>query len=297
MPPDIAKRLVAVDDTVYVTLGAAAPVTAIDAVTGRDRRTYAGTAGADEILYTPARLVVALNPPRKPDLPAATDTQPPAPAPGKRICVVDTASGKVLWNKGPFTAIRATKTQDPFGRVELTAGDGQVFLLTDRSIEALAIGSGDRAWRIDRPALPAKADRRLGFAGMYDFLLTVLVYQKGVVLLAQPEPNAPHTVHSMPGTLYAFDARDGHLLWKQPFGTWGHCTQPDVYVIDGLVWTYVDAKGKVEIGRNGWASCPDRTGADYRVVGFELRTGQVCRELLNRRIFSTWGTITAASET
>jgi outer membrane protein assembly factor BamB len=285
MPPQLAKRLVAVGDTVYVTLGAAAPVTALDAATGEERRTHAATAGADEILCTGGRLIVALNPAEKPELPAADETHPPAPAPGKRICVVDAQSGKVLWNKGPFTAIRATRTQDPFGRVELAVGDGLVFLLTDQAIEALSIDDGSTAWRIARPALPAGADRRLGFAGMYDFLLSVLVHQDGVVLLAQPEPNAPHTTHSMPGTLYAFDAHDGHPLWKHAFGTWGHCTQPDVYVIDGLVWTYLDAGGKLDIRDNGWASLKDRSGADYRAVGLDLRTGQVRRELSTKDIF------------
>ena len=285
MPPNLAKRLVAVGDTVYVTLGAAAPVTALDAATGEERRTYAGTAGADEILCTGGRLIVALNPPRKPELPPADVTHPPAPAPGKRICAVDAQSGKVLWNKGPFAAIRATRTQDPFGRLELAAGDGRVFLLTDQAIEVLSMDDGSTAWRIARPALPAKVERRLGFAGMYDFLLSVMVYQDGVVLLAQPEPNAPHTTHSMPGTLYAFDVRDGRPLWKQAFGTWGHCTQPDVYVIDGLVWTYVDAQGKLQLDRNGWASASDRPVEDYRVVGLDLRTGEVRREFSTKDIF------------
>ena len=35
MPTHVGKRLVAVDDTVFVTLGPTAPVTALDAATGK----------------------------------------------------------------------------------------------------------------------------------------------------------------------------------------------------------------------------------------------------------------------
>ena len=286
MPTHVAKRLVAVGDTVYVTLGATAPVTALDAATGKERRTYAGTAGADEILCTGGRLIVALNPQQKPELPLPDKTHPPTPSPGKRICVVDIQSGKVLWNKGPFAAIRAAMTQDPFGRMELTAGAGRVLVLTDQTIEALSIEDGQTVWQTARPELPTHADRRLGFAGMYDFLLSSLVYQDDVVLLAQPEPTAPHTTYSMPGTLYAFDARNGHQLWKYPFATWGHCTQPDVYVINGVVWTHRYAPAQLTISRNDWTTAKDRSEPDYAAIGLDLRTGKLCRELSTKDVFN-----------
>ena len=78
------KRLVAVGDAVYVTLGAAAPVTALDAATGDLRRVYDQTANADEILCIDGRLIVTINPSKKPD-PAAIQRAvrrglPPPPA-------------------------------------------------------------------------------------------------------------------------------------------------------------------------------------------------------------------------
>ena len=50
MPTHAGKRLVAVDDTVYVTLGATAPVSALDAATGKVKQTYAETEYADEFV-------------------------------------------------------------------------------------------------------------------------------------------------------------------------------------------------------------------------------------------------------
>ena len=62
MPAHAGKRLVAVGDTVYITLGATAPVTGLDAATGDVLRVYDQTANADEILCADGRLIVTTNP-------------------------------------------------------------------------------------------------------------------------------------------------------------------------------------------------------------------------------------------
>ena len=286
MPPHVGKRLVAVGETVYVTLGATAPVTALDAATGKVRRVYAETANADELLCTGGKLIVSINPSPKARPPMPGRGESPPPAPGKHVCAVDAETGRVLWNKGPFSGIRAGRGQDPFGRLELAAGDGKVFALTPEAIETLAADTGKRLWRIERPALPAGAVRRLGFAGMYEYLLTVMVYHDGVVLLAQPEPNTHHTYHTMPGTLYAFDARDGRQMWKHAYGGWGHCTPPDVFVVGDVVWTHVNAKTEFgSVWGNGYRA-KDPSKVDYRIQALALRTGERRKELATKDVFN-----------
>jgi len=286
MPPHVGKRLVAVGDTVYVTLGAAAPVTALDAATGEQRRVYGETARADEILCTGGRLIVSINPPAEARPPVAERDAPPSAPPGKHVCAVDAASGRVLWKRGPFVGVRAGRGQDPFGRLELAAGDGKVFVLTQETVECLAAETGKTVWRLDRPALPAGAVRRLGFAGMYEFLLTVMVYTDGVVLLAQPEPNTHHTYHTMPGTLYAFDARDGRPMWKHGYGGWGHCTPPDVFVVGDAVWTHVDAKADFGSSWGGGFRAKNPAQVNYRIQALDLRTGALRKELATKDIFN-----------
>ena len=278
MPPQVAKRLVAAGDTVYVTLGAEAPITALDAATGRQRRVYAETAGADEILYLDGRLVVALN-----DRRMEADRPPQ-----KQVCVVDAASGRVLWKKGPMASVNATEKKDPYGRLELAAGGGQVFFLTEDSVQSLELDSGKPLWRIDRPALPETAVRKIyaGF-GVYEYRLTVMVYHAGVVLLAQPEPFASHTYHTMPGTLYAFDAKTGRLMWKHAYGAWGHDTPPDVFVINGVVWVHEHAKAEFAAGPNGnlpWTPL-NQAGIDYAIQGLDLATGEVKKRFSTKEIF------------
>ncbi len=276
MPPNVGKRLVAAGDTVYVTLGPAAPVTALDAATGEVAQVFAETAGADEILCTDGRLVLSINPSEK-----VFDAAPP-----KHVCAVDVDSGRLLWKKGPFSGIRASKGQDPFGRLELAAGDGKVFALTTETIECLAGDSGKTIWQIDRPRLPDDAVRRIGFAGMYEYLLAVMVYHDGVVLLAQPEPNTHHTYHTMPGSLYAFDAKDGRQLWKHAYGGWGHCTPPDVFVVGDVVWTHVNAETEFgSVWGNGYRA-RDPSTVDYRIQALDLRTGELRKELPTKEIFN-----------
>ena len=286
MPPNVSKRLVAVGDTVYVTLGPTAPVSALDAATGVQKRVYAGTADADEILCTGKRLILSINP-RKTAWPSRVDPDKTPPgAPGKDVCAVDVKTGRVLWKKGPFSGIRTSRGQDPWGRLELGAGDGKVFLLTAGAIQCLELESGETAWRIERPALPEGTVRRLGFAGMYEFLLAVMVYHDGVVLLAQPQPNTHHTYHTMPGTLYAFDAEDGRPMWEHAYGGWGHCTQPDVFVAGGVVWTHVNAETEFgSVWGKGYRA-RDPSQVDYRIQALDLRTGRPRKELSTREIFN-----------
>jgi len=286
MPSHVGKRLVAVGDTVYVTLGATAPVTALDAATGKVQRVYTETANADEILCTGGRLIVSLNPSERPETATPRKGESPGPAPGKRVCAIDAKTGRVLWRKGPFVGIRASRGQDPCGRLELAAGDARVFILTREAIECLAADSGRTQWRIERPALAEGAVRRIGFAGMFEYLLTVMVYHDGVVLLAQPEPNAPHTYHTMPGTLHAFDARDGRPLWKHAYGGWGHCTPPDVFVVNGAVWTHVHAQAEFAPAPASGLRAKNQSEVEYRVQALDLRTGELRTQLGTREIFN-----------
>ena len=58
-PSEIARRLVAVGDRVYVTLGYGQPVIALDGATGETVRTYDGTEGTSEILHQNRTLFLA----------------------------------------------------------------------------------------------------------------------------------------------------------------------------------------------------------------------------------------------
>ena len=106
-PAQLPRRLVAVGDTVYATLGLEAPVSAIDAATGETIRTLDGTAGTTEMVVSGGTLfaVIDSSPPElKPD--TVRDlmdirrnrtewwTEDPT-----RLVAVDTDSGEVQWER------------------------------------------------------------------------------------------------------------------------------------------------------------------------------------------------------
>ncbi len=62
-PPALTRRLVAVGDRVYTTLGYKAPLVCLDAATGKTLKTYAGTEGTEEILFQDGALVAAVGSP------------------------------------------------------------------------------------------------------------------------------------------------------------------------------------------------------------------------------------------
>jgi len=149
-PSDIARRLVAVGDEVYVTLGWNAPVSALDARTGRTLRTYPQTEGAREIVVCDGILFVVtggavpgLPPPdhkpayQRPGLPPVRAQRPPYPIriPPKALVALEAGTGRILWKK----ADAETRNLMP---TTVCAAGGRVFFQNDEAVLCLDAGSG-----------------------------------------------------------------------------------------------------------------------------------------------------------
>ncbi len=271
-PPQLPKRLVAVDDRVFVTLGFHAPVSELDAATGQVRRVYEQTENTDEILFRDGLLVLAVY--EQTRRPSDQDKSPVR----QSVRVVDADSGRLLWKRDQYTGLHAKyDASQPFGRLELTVGEDRVFLVDHDSLVCLDLRSGRQLWRVPRPPFQEHLV-------MYSIRMSdqcVLVYQDGVVLFAQPEMKKRRSWHTLPGTLHAFRASDGKKLWSHQYGGWAHNWQPDVFVIDGLVWVHehipVDFPGH---------DIRDKENVDYAVLGLDLHTGEVRRRISTRKIFN-----------
>jgi len=268
-PFQLPKRLVAVGEVVYVTLAFNAPLTALDAATGKILKTYEGTDNTDEILVHEGLLILGLN-----NTEHNPRTGDPAPI-NKSIVVLKAATGEMLWKKGDYTGLNAkTDSIGPVGRLELAVADGWVFFTDRDAVVALDLEDGNELWRIPRPGGPrgkANFKTRMGE-------LCTLVYNEGVVLFAQPE--GALGFHSCPGTLYAFGANDGKLIWRHPYGGWVHNTQPNVFVIDSVVYIHEhkDIKDKKP-------SADVQQALDYAVLGLDLMTGVRKHRFSTKSIF------------
>jgi len=252
-PTQLPRRLVAVGDTVYVTLGFNAPLTALDAATGKTLRTYKGTDFTSEFLYHDGTLIVSVN--RAAQKPGRVAKAPPVK---KRILAIQADTGALLWEKGDFVGVSSkADAMERITHLHLAAGGGQLFLVADDAVASLDLKTGAERWRSPRP--PWR--RLVTHFGYYFANLCTLVYHDGVVLLAQPDDTVKRQAWNKPvkTTLLGLDASSGKRLWSRECGTWGHYNEGDVFAIDRLVWVH--------------------DFQSYSMLGLDPRTGQIKRKL------------------
>ena len=271
IPLNIEKRLVAVEDKLYVTLGYRAPVSELDARTGKLLRTYDGTARTAEILYDGGSLILTV-----------------LEADGARVKKVDAQSGKTLWTceniyKGTTTdyyRFSAMHGSVPPAKVDPTlniATDGAVVGLIDgRDVVCLDSRTGKENWRAQFPLV--EADYKAGGINAQQTVWTgTLIVRDGVVL------------HASPSQLAAFSARSGEILWTQPKKFLQHLWYEwkDVFVIDGLAWTWSAETAREPLETNGR---PTKTMSLWPVSanGYDLKTGKLAREVPVGDIFKTY---------
>jgi len=249
-PADIGRRLVAWGDRVYVTLGLEAPVSALDAATGKTLATYAGTEGTREILCEGDKLYLVAGEPgadrdalrceesgERPGLAFVFPQRPayPEKPPKKRLMVLDAGNGGVLWKKDDAETAELMPTT-------LAVSNGKLFFQNPDEILCLEAATGKEVWRAARPVARNRPS----------WTAPTLVVHNDVILSAdRAAPKEPaggdegRKVHwtvsnaggqAPVGELIAFSAADGERLWSCPAKEC-YNSPTDVLVAGGLVWT------------------------------------------------------------
>ncbi len=208
----IPRRLIAEGDRVYVTLGFLdSPVSVLDAASGEILvEALEGTRGTDEMLLSDGVLVAKI--PKELSIGAAARFG--RDAPHDTLAAVDTATGKLLWQKDRVRVI-------PYA---LSAQAGRLVYHNVEELVCLDLRTGEELWRT-----PNDVGVTVGAA-------STLVVDDGVVLF--------HGHLKQEGKergLYvsALSLDDGKPLWRRPGGRGQAeaCVQPtDLFVIDGTVW-------------------------------------------------------------
>lgn len=242
-PAHLLRRLVAVGDHVFVTLGLDDPVSVLDAATGATVATFAGTEFTREIVVADGTaLFVADSSPsrfpewRREDTYVWDNTRRANRDWGwkgetRRVLAVDVATGRNLW-----------KLERPAAPCSL-ASDGRRIVFHDGSkLVCLNQASGKVAWESDAPLQKLPVDTSTG--------PRILIYGD-VVLLA---PNN--------GKVSGWAAADGKKLWEQKQKPSGHSSLRDLFVVGGLSWT-------------GDIGVPEAPGV---FSGYDPRTGELKSE-------------------
>jgi outer membrane protein assembly factor BamB len=242
-PNQLPRRLVAVGNRVYVTLGIDAALTALDAATGQTIRTYEGTQFTDEILFSDGMLflLVAQSPNKwkeyRPkntfvwDNPTRANRDWAWDQANRWVMAIEADSGAVAWKKERRVA-----------PLTLAAGRDRIFFHDGDKAVALSRKTGDEAWASE--PIQRKTPLPTGYG-------PTLVVQQDVVLVSVEQ-----------ASMTALSAADGKKLWESAHHRGGHASPDDMLVIGGLVWS-----GAVAAGQDSGI-----------FTGRDIRTGEVKSE-------------------
>ena len=145
-PLELPRRLVAVSDRVYVTLGYDKPVTVLDAATGEILKTYTVTQGTVEILHEDGILyLVAGDIDAKVSIDRQRKSQFVPPPRRKRILAVNADNGELLWQKSDVDTYELMPTT-------LCLNENRIFFQSISHVVCLDKQAGNELWRTRRPA-------------------------------------------------------------------------------------------------------------------------------------------------
>ncbi|MFC1499172.1 PQQ-binding-like beta-propeller repeat protein [Verrucomicrobiota bacterium] len=237
-PVHLPRRLVAVGDEVYVTLGLGEPVVALDAATGKTLRVYENTEFTDEIICHDGVLYLVVGTSEaKRYGDGLSMRNEPDPTDFRYIVAIDVKSGKQLW--------KHDSTDGEFILpLSLAARGNKVLFQNAGGVVCLDSKSGKQIWKTKRET-PSK---RMSWSGP-----TMVVHDE-VVLLADrglEDTQVPaakevefavscFNVSGIPrkgalSFIVAYSLDDGKELWSAPCSE-GYNVPVDVFIAQNLVW-------------------------------------------------------------
>jgi len=242
-PARLTRRLIAIGDEVYTTIGIDAPLSAIDAATGKTIRTYEGTKTVEELISTNGVLFLVVNPDRE----RVDYKQENANCWSERdraskrwgwdatideLTAVDAGTGEILW-----------KHESRIVPMSLAADDHRVVFHDGEAVVCIETGTGNQLWRtpVQRSTLIPTG-----------WSPSTVMYKDVVLFSGQKR------------SLVTLSVSDGKQLWSSKLHPSGHFCPEDIFVIDNLVWS-----GDIASAR------PRSTGM---FTGRDPHTGDINRE-------------------
>jgi len=257
-PTQLQRQLAAIGDEIYCTPGLNAPITVLDAATGKMLREFEGTEETQEFVYADGVLHVVTGDPydtlgigqtprgaAKPALgtvaaqsrgrastiaPSAFRREAYGPLirpltnPTSTIVAIDAESGREIWRR------QGDETKDYEGATLAVHGPNVVYALKD-SLVCIDRETGRQRWRVTSekgPWFAQNAKQRIlgnrNRPGKAPGTTLTLVLSDDAVYLAGCN------------ALWAFSMKDGAQMWEALTHI-NHFKAPDLFLVDGVVWT------------------------------------------------------------
>jgi outer membrane protein assembly factor BamB len=228
-PALLTRRLVAIGDTVYATLGLDAPVTALDAASGETIRTYKNSEATEEIIAIDGILYLIVGTPGQFNKESyldkkavVSDVKDARWGGGEKTVMAFAAdTGKELWQQKSFV-VPST----------LAADSERVYFHNGKTVVSLDRKTGKEAWQSE--SLPV-------WSAIQSWYAPTLVVYNDLVLFSGGEKMIPH--RGGKDTMTALAAKTGKTLWKGDHGPTGYQSSEDLLVANGLVWSGATTSG------------------------------------------------------
>ena len=221
-PTQLARRLVATPKRIYVTLGLHAPVTAIDAATGKTLHTFKETSAAEEIIVKNNILFVLV---RKGKW--ELDDYKPEHNVGDQARV----RKQYQWNENPRIVMAFdTRTFDKLWEqktkvapLTMSSDDSNLYVSDGDHVIAFNRTSGKQEWKSKKVGRRAVMNFNFG---------PKLVAQDQAILYAGGDRK-----------MHAFEPSTGKELWTTDHDRGGYESPEDLLVIGDLVWSAPTTRG------------------------------------------------------
>jgi len=248
-PLQLPRRLVAVEDRVYVTLGYHSPISVLDAATGEKLFELQGSKLADELVVHDNVVIAAINSlPPKPES-TAPDTRPRAEDyPPKTIKAFSASDGRLIWSTGKIfgsvnkeSNVEAGRRRKQVGKrtlqlgvragaalANIVAGSGAVCFADRRELVCLDFATGKERWRTEavKPAeFPWRRD---------EVKAGSLKIANDVVFVNEP------------AKITAYALADGSPVWSKPHSDVQWFTWRDAFIRDDDVIVWGHERGTIE---------------------------------------------------
>ncbi len=263
-PAEIGRRMVAVGDDVYVTLGFEAPVSVLDAATGETKAVLPGTEGTEEILVSGDIVLTVTGSPKAElrDWAAAQRDFTSGEKHRRGLVAVDAATRQLVWQRRDWQ----TSTVLP---MSLAVKDGRGFFVNGEGVSGFSLETGEQLWQTEEPV---SMRRMAKFSPTVVVHEDVLLYADRVLRADEAEkfyagrPKEYQTryrdLKAYPSRLRAYDVETGERLWECGAGESFH-TPTDILVIDNTVW---------------YTATPAMLEGNFK-EGRDLRTGEVVKKI------------------
>ncbi|MBT4817107.1 MAG: PQQ-binding-like beta-propeller repeat protein, partial [Lentisphaerae bacterium] len=263
-PAELGRRMVAVGDEVFVTLGFEAPVSVLDAATGEQKAALPETTGTEEIIIIGGVAVMVTGSPRAElrDWSSSERDFTTGEKHRRGLVAVDAVTRRVLWKQQDTQSATVLP-------MTLAANDDHVFFVNAQGVNAVALRTGKQLWQTPEPVA---LQRRAKFAPTVVVHNGVLLYADRVLTAADADAfygnrakkyqERYQQLRAYPSRLRAYDAATGKRLWDCAAGESFH-TPTDIIVIDDTVW---------------YTASPAMLEGNYE-DGRDLRTGEVIKRI------------------